>query len=106
MARDLDHFLYNNAQLVLINIWQDDCDASLYADELMQAFERYASALILRLTLPEYREWAQTHGIFGTPALVAYQHGRLLFRMMGRVTPEELLQRLRQCGIEDLLDDE
>ncbi len=102
MAQDLDHLLHNNAQLVLINIWQADCDASLYMDELMQAFERYASALILRLTLAEYSEWAQTHGVFGTPAVVAYQHGRLLFRMMGRVTPEELLQRLRQCGIENV----
>ena len=100
MVQDLDHVLYNDTQLILINIWQDDCAASLYMDELMQAFEHYASALILRLTLAEYRDWAQTHGIFGTPALLAYQHGKLLFRMMGRITPEELLQRLQQCGID------
>lgn len=102
MEQDLDHLLRNNTALILINIWEDDCDASLYMEQLMQAFEQYASALILRLTLTEYREWAQAHGIYGTPALVAYQQGRLLFRILGRVTPEELLQRLRQYDIQDL----
>lgn len=102
MAPDLDHLLHDNTALILINIRQDDCDASLYMDQLMQAFEHYARALILRLNLTEYREWAQAHGIYGTPALVAYQHGRPLFRMLGRVTPTELLQRLRQYGVEEL----
>ena len=102
MEQDLEHLLRNNTALVLINIWDDDCDASLYMEQLMQAFEQYASALVLRLTLTEYREWAHAHGIYGTPALVAYRQGRLLFRVLGRITPEELLQRLRQCGIEHL----
>lgn len=102
MEQDLDHLLHNDTSLILINIWQDDCDASLYMEQLMQAFEHYASALILRLNLTEYREWAQSHGVYGTPALIAYRHGRPLFRMLGRVTPTELLQRLRQYGVEKL----
>lgn len=102
MEQELDTLLHNNTALILITIRADDCDASLYMDQLMQAFEHYASALILRLDLSEYREWARAHGVYGTPALVAYQHGRPLFRMLGRVTPMELLQRLRQYGIEDL----
>jgi thioredoxin-like negative regulator of GroEL len=102
MEQDLDRLLHNTAALILINIWEDNCEASLHMKELMEAFEHYATALVLRLSLTEYREWAQAHGIHGTPALVAYQQGRPLFRILGRVTPAELLQRLRQCGIEDL----
>ena len=101
MDYDLEHILHSSTELVLINLWADDCDASVVMDELMQEFEPHATSLILRLTLSEYREWAQTHGIYGTPALVAYYQGRSLFRMMGRVTQAAQRQRLRQFGIED-----
>ncbi len=99
MDYDLEDILHSSTELVLINLWADDCDASVVMDELMQEVEPHAPSLVLRLTLTEYRAWAQAHGIYGTPALVAYYQGRLLFRILGRVTPAELRQRLRQYGI-------
>lgn len=102
MSGDLEQFLRDYSGLVLVNLWADDCDASRYMEQLMHEFERYAPIPVLRLTLHEYREWATAHGIYGTPALIAYYQSRPLFRLIGRVTPAELLQRLRQHGIEHL----
>jgi thiol-disulfide isomerase/thioredoxin len=84
---------------VLVNLWEQHCQASLYMDQLMHELERFKPIPILRLTLTEYRDWAGDHGIYGTPALIAYQDGRPLFRLIGRVTPIELLQRLAEHGL-------
>ncbi len=100
MHRDLESFLHSYAGLVLVNIWEQDCEASRYMDLLMQELERVSPVPVLRLTLTEYRDWAQAHGIYGTPALVAYYHGRPLFRLIGRITPAELVQRLQQHGVD------
>ena len=98
MHRDLEAFLRSYAGLVFVNLWEQDCHASLYMDQLMQELERFRRIPILRLTLTEYRDWAKAHGIYGTPALIVYDHGRPLFRLIGRVTPTEILQRLQDYG--------
>jgi thiol-disulfide isomerase/thioredoxin len=99
MYGDLDAFLRYHTGLVLVNLWEQNCQASRYMDQLMREFERFKPIPILRLTLAEYRDWAGGHGIYGTPALIAYQDGRPLFRLIGRVTPIELLQRLAEHGL-------
>jgi len=50
---------------------------------------------VLHLRLDEHRPWAHGHGIFGTPALVVYRRRQPLFRIIGRITPDELLRRFR-----------
>lgn len=102
MPSDLEHFLQEYTGLVLVNLWADDCDASRYMDRLMHEFEQFAAIPVLRLMLREHREWAVAHGIYGTPALIAYYQSRPLFRLIGRVTPDELMRRLRQHGIDRL----
>jgi hypothetical protein len=102
MPEDLEIFLYRYTALVLVNLWEQGCEASLYMDQLMRELERFSDIPVLRLTLTEYRDWARAHGIYGTPALVAYYQGRPLFRLMGRATPAELVQRLRQHGVDQL----
>lgn len=99
MYGDLDIFLRSYAGLVLVNLWERNCQASLYMDQLMRELERLRPIPILRLTLTEYRAWAGAHGIYGTPALIAYHDGCPLFRVIGRVTPTDLLQRLAEHGL-------
>jgi thiol-disulfide isomerase/thioredoxin len=102
MSGDLEKFLREYSGLVLVNLWADECEASRYMEQLMHEFERYATIPVLRLMLHEHRKWAMAHGIYGTPALIAYYQNRPLFRLIGRVTPAELLQRLRQHGIDQV----
>jgi thiol-disulfide isomerase/thioredoxin len=102
MPGDLETFLHSYTGLVLVNLWGQGCEASLYMDHIMCEFERVTHVPVLRLTLTEYRDWARAHGIYGTPALVVYYQGRPLFRLIGRTTPAELLRRLRRHGIERL----
>jgi hypothetical protein len=99
MYDDLDALLHGYADLILVNLWDSRCEASLYMEQLMYECERHLSVPILRLKLTEYRDWAGAHGIYGTPALVAYYRGRPVFRLIGRVTPSELLQRLHSFGL-------
>lgn len=99
MHTDLEQFLQEYSDLVLINLWEKSCEASLQMDRLMQELERFKRLSVLRLNLTEYRGWASAHGIYGTPALIAYYRGRPLFRLIGRVTPAEFLQRLRDFGL-------
>jgi hypothetical protein len=95
MYDDLETFLRHHTGLVLVNLWERDCLASAYMEQLMHELEQHSHIPILRLTLAEHRDWAHLHGVYGTPALIAYYQGRWLFRLIGRVTPTELLQRLQ-----------
>lgn len=99
MHRDLEMFLHNYTGLVLIHFWEQDCQASRLMEPLLRDLENSARYPVLRLTLTEYRDWAHRHGIYGTPALLAYDQGRPLFRLVGRITPAELFQRLQDAGL-------
>lgn len=99
MHGDLEQFLHAYSELVLIHVRDDNCEGSLYMDRLMQELERTSQIPVLRLRFTEYHEWAHGHGIYGTPAIVAYHAGRLVFRLIGRVTPDELAQHLRDAGL-------
>ncbi len=93
MSRELDDFLRGYADLVLVNFWHEGCEASRYMEQLIGSIERFNDIPVLRLTLPEHRDWAGAHGIYGTPALIVYYRHQPLFRLIGRVTSHELLQR-------------
>lgn len=93
MSKELEEFLRTYSELVLVNLWDDACAASRYMEQLMREIERLKGIPVLRLHLAEHRDWAREHGVYGTPALVVYYHGRPLFRLIGRVTSAELLQR-------------
>ncbi len=99
MYDDLEMFLHNHAGLVLVNLWARGCYASAYMERLMYELERHSHVPILRLALAEHRDWARVHGIYGTPALIAYYQGKPLFRIIGRVTPTELFQRLQDYDL-------
>jgi len=99
MHWDLEVFLHSYAGLVLINLWEQDCQASRSMEQLMCDIEGSERIPVLRLPLSDYRDWAKTHGIYGTPALIAYYQGRPLFRLIGRVTFAELFQRLHDSGV-------
>ncbi len=103
MPGDLELFLQRHAGLVLVNLWEQGCAASHDMERLMQEFEDTVPVPVpvLRLTLTEYRHWAGVHGIYGTPALIAYYQGRSVFRLIGRTTSSELLQRLRLYGLDN-----
>jgi hypothetical protein len=99
MSSELEEFLRGYTELVLINLWDEDCEASRYMEGLMGEIERAKHVPVLRLHLAEHRDWAKAHGVYGTPALVVYYRGRPLFRLVGRITPAELLQRFLDFGL-------
>lgn len=93
MSKELEEFLRTYSELVLVNLWDEECEASRYMERLMGEIERLKRVPVLRLYLADHRDWAKAHGVYGTPALIVYYHGRPLFRLIGRVTTAELLQR-------------
>lgn len=95
MSNDLEVFLQQYRDLVLVYFWEEHCEASQYMEQLLDSLEPFQRIPMLRLTLAEYRDWAHAHGVYGTPALVAYYRGQPLLRITGRVTPEELRQRFQ-----------
>ena len=95
MNRELETFLQQHRDLVLLNFWQEGCDASRYMAQMLATLEEFQRLSVLHLRLDEHRPWARGHGVFGTPALLAYCGRQPLFRIIGRVTPEELMRRLR-----------
>ena len=102
MSRELDAFLQQHPELVLVNFWQEGCDASHYMAQMLATLEQLQGVSVLHLKLGEHRPWARGHGIFGTPALVAYCRRRVLFRIVGRVTPEQLRRRFRELGVDEI----
>lgn len=93
MSRELETFLQQHPDLVLVNFWQEGCDASRYMAQMLASLEEFQRVSVLHLRLDEHRPWAHGHGVFGTPALVVYCRRQPLFRIIGRVTPEELIRR-------------
>ena len=102
MSRELDAFLQQHPELVLVSFWQEGCDASHYMAKMLATLEKLQGVSVLHLKLSEHRFWARGHGIFGTPALVAYCRRRVLFRIVGRVTPEQLTGRFRDLGLDEI----
>ena len=102
MSRELETFLQQHPDVVLVNFWQEGCDASRYMAQMLATLEHFQRLPVLHLKLSEHRLWASGHGIFGTPALVVYCRRRPLLRIIGRVTPEELIRRFRDLEVEDL----
>lgn len=95
MSRELETFLQRHPDMVLVNFWQEGCEASRYMAQMLGTLEEFQRLSVLHLRLDEHRPWASGHGVFGTPALVAYCRRRPLFRLIGRVTSEELMRRFR-----------
>jgi hypothetical protein len=93
MRSDLAAFLQQYDDLVLVNFWEENCEASTYMARLLDSIEQFRQVPVLKLLLAEHREWADLHGVHGTPALIAYYRHQPILRVMGRITPEEL----RRC---------
>ena len=102
MSSDLEVFLQQYDDLVLVTLWEENCEASAYMVQLLESIEQLRRVPVLKLLLSEHREWAHQHGIHGTPALIGYYRHQLLFRMVGRLTPEELLRCFQQLPLESL----
>jgi thioredoxin-like negative regulator of GroEL len=100
MSSDLEAFLQQYDDLVLVALWEENCEASAYMAQLLESIEQLRRVPVLKLLLDEHREWAHQHGIHGTPALIVYYRHQLLFRMVGRVTPEELLRCFRNLQLD------
>ena len=99
MSRELETFLQRHPDLVLVSFWQEGCDASRYMAQMLATLEAFQRVSVLHLRLDEHRPWARGHGIFGTPALVVYRRRQPLFRIIGRITPDELLRRFRDFEV-------
>jgi hypothetical protein len=100
MSSDLEVFLQQYSDLVLVTFWEENHDASAYMAELLENIEPLRRVPVLKLVLAEHREWAHTHGVHGTPALIVYYRHQPLLRVIGRVTPEELLRCFRNLQLD------
>lgn len=100
MSSDLEVFLQQYDDLVLVTLWEEHCEASAHMAQLLDSMEQLRRIPVLKLLLAEHREWANQHGVHGTPALVVYYRHQPLFRVMGRVTPEELLRCFQNLPLE------
>jgi thiol-disulfide isomerase/thioredoxin len=99
MSWELEEFLHTYSDLVLVHFQHETCDAGRYMEQLLGRIERFQNMPILHLPFHEHREWAQAHGIYGTPAFIVYYQHQLVFRIVGRVTPEELLQHFADVDL-------
>jgi hypothetical protein len=100
MSSDLEAFLQQYSDLVLVTFWEDNSDAGAYMAQLLDHIEPLRQVPVLKLALAEHREWAHSHGVHGTPALIVYYRHQPLFRVIGRVTPEELLRCFQKLQLE------
>jgi hypothetical protein len=99
MSNDLEAFLQSYSDLVVVYFWQEESESNAYIERLTGAVDRFKNVPIIQLTFSEHVAWAQAHGVYGTPAIIVYYQHQPLFRLIGRVTPSELLQRLKDFGV-------
>jgi hypothetical protein len=106
MSSDLEVFLQQYSDLVLVTFWEENSDAGASMAQLLDNIEPLRQVPVLKLVLAEHREWAHTQGVHGTPALIVYYRHQPLFRVIGRVTPEELLRCFQKLQLESLGESE
>jgi thioredoxin-like negative regulator of GroEL len=102
MSSDLEVFLQQYDDLVLVTLWEENYEASTYMVQLLESIAQLRRVPVLKLLLSEHREWAHQHGVHGTPALIVYYQHQPLFRVVGRLTPEELRQCFQKLQLESL----
>lgn len=99
MSRELEEFLSSYTDLVLVRLWDAHCEASRYMAQVLDEIDCFSHTPIIHLILSDHQEWAQRHGIYGTPALIAYAHNQPILRIIGRVTADELLQQFHDAHL-------
>ena len=55
MSRELETFLQQYPDLVLVNFWQEGCDASRYMAQMLAGLEHFQQVSVLHLKLAEHR---------------------------------------------------
>ena len=55
MSRELETFLQQYPDLVLVNFWQEGCDASRYMAEMLGGLAHFRQVSVLHLKLSEHR---------------------------------------------------
>ena len=55
MSSELETFLRQYPDLVLVNFWQEGCDASRYMAQMLAGLERFQQVSVLHLKLGENR---------------------------------------------------
>ena len=67
MSSDLEVFLQQYSDLVLVTFWEDNSDADVYMGQLLDNIEPLRQVPVLKLALAEHREWAHIHGVHSFP---------------------------------------
>ena len=55
MSRELETFLRCQPDLVLVNFWQEGCEASRYMAQMLATLEEFQRVPVLHLRLDEHR---------------------------------------------------
>ncbi|MBI5154370.1 thioredoxin family protein [Candidatus Poribacteria bacterium] len=69
--------------------------ARVMLERLMAATSRDHGLHLLHLGFTEHQVWARSYGVFGTPSLLLFSGGKLLGRLDGVATPEEIERFLK-----------
>ena len=100
MSQDLRDFLAAQPGVVLVALLVGDDPASLACDQALAELESgQARVQVLRLSFPDYRDWARAQGVPGHPAILLFRDGRREQVLLGRIAADELRPLLGGDGV-------
>lgn len=87
----LEDFLAATSGLVAVCVTEPfHPGAQLVSERLRQLGEEQTGLHVVSIGLEGYRLWTERHAIFGTPCVALFREGRLLRRLNGVLTDEQL----------------
>lgn len=95
--RGLDQAISASQELLLVDFWAPWCGpCRRLAPLLEQVSEAYRGKVrVLKVNIDQHQEWARRLRVSGIPSLVFFHNGRLVDRINGLPTAQQLGQRIQ-----------
>jgi thioredoxin 1 len=92
----LEQILSSSSDLVLVDFWAPWCGPCRRLAPLLEEVGRayQGKVKVLKVNIDSHQEWARRLRVSGIPSLVFFRKGRLVDRIDGLPTSQQLAQRI------------
>ena len=95
--RDLEQAIRSTPELLLVDFWAPWCGPCRRLAPLLEQINHdyHGKVRVLKVNIDQHQEWARRLRVSGIPSLAFFHKGRLVDRIDGLPTAQQLGQRIQ-----------